>query len=73
LLAMVLGMMGVPAEGIAIVLGADRLLDMCRTAVNVTGDLVTAAVVERVEQRRVRSVGDEFAVVTEPGRRASGT
>ena len=51
LLMMVLGMVGVPAEGIAIVLGTDRLLDMCRTAVNVTGDMVTAAVVDRVERR----------------------
>jgi len=51
LLMMVLGMVGVPVEGIAIVLGTDRLLDMCRTAVNVTGDMVTATVVDRVEGR----------------------
>jgi DAACS family dicarboxylate/amino acid:cation (Na+ or H+) symporter len=49
LLMMILGMVGVPIEGIAIVLGVDRLLDMCRTVLNVTGDLVTAAVVERFE------------------------
>jgi dicarboxylate/amino acid:cation (Na+ or H+) symporter, DAACS family len=49
LLMMVLGMVGVPAEGIAIVLGVDRILDMCRTVLNVTGDLVTATVVARVE------------------------
>ena len=53
LLMMVLGMVGVPAEGIAIVLGTDRLLDMCRTVVNVMGDMVTAAVVDRVEGRDV--------------------
>lgn len=53
LLMMVLGMVGVPVEGIAIVLGADRLLDMCRTVVNVTGDLVTATVVDRFESRVV--------------------
>ena len=53
LLMMVLGMVGVPVEGIAIVLGTDRLLDMCRTVVNVTGDMVTAAVVDRVEGRDV--------------------
>jgi DAACS family dicarboxylate/amino acid:cation (Na+ or H+) symporter len=47
LLMSVLAMVGVPPEGIAIVLGIDRLLDMCRTVLNVTGDLVTAAVVER--------------------------
>jgi len=47
LLMMVLAMVGVPAEGIAIILGVDRILDMCRTTLNVTGDLVTAAVVHR--------------------------
>ena len=49
LLMMILGMVGVPIEGIAIVLGVDRILDMCRTVLNVTGDLVTAAVVQRFE------------------------
>jgi DAACS family dicarboxylate/amino acid:cation (Na+ or H+) symporter len=38
---------GVPAEGMALVLGVDRFLDMCRTAVNVSGDLVIAALVDR--------------------------
>jgi DAACS family dicarboxylate/amino acid:cation (Na+ or H+) symporter len=38
---------GVPAEGMALILGVDRFLDMCRTAVNVGGDLVIAAVVSR--------------------------
>lgn len=49
LLMMVLGMVGVPPEGIAIVLGIDRLLDMCRTVLNVSGDMVTATIVTRVE------------------------
>jgi dicarboxylate/amino acid:cation (Na+ or H+) symporter, DAACS family len=49
LLMMVLGMVGVPMEGIAIILGVDRILDMCRTTVNVTGDLVTATIVHRYE------------------------
>ena len=39
----------VPAEAIAIILGIDRFLDMCRTALNVTGDLVIAVVVSRGE------------------------
>ena len=38
---------GIPAEGMGLILGVDRLLDMCRTAVNVTGDLVIAALVDR--------------------------
>ena len=49
LLMMVLGMVGVPMEGIAIILGVDRILDMCRTVVNVTGDMVTATIVDRFE------------------------
>lgn len=56
LLMMVLGMVGVPMQGIAIVLGVDRILDMCRTTVNVTGDLVTAAVVERFAGVRQGSI-----------------
>lgn len=50
LLAMVLVMVGVPAEGIAIVLGVDRLLDMARTVPNVTGDLATALIIARLER-----------------------
>ena len=40
---------GVPAEGIGIILGVDRLLDMCRTVLNVTGDLTAAAYVAESE------------------------
>lgn len=40
---------GVPAEGMALILGVDRFLDMCRSAVNVAGDLVIAALVARNE------------------------
>jgi DAACS family dicarboxylate/amino acid:cation (Na+ or H+) symporter len=49
-IAMILGIVGVPAEGIGVVLGVDRFLDMCRTAVNVTGDLAAAVVVSRGER-----------------------
>lgn len=52
LLMVVLGMVGIPMEGIAIILGIDRILDMSRTVLNVTGDLVTAAIVVRVEEGR---------------------
>ena len=48
-IAMILGIVGVPVEGIGVVLGVDRFLDMCRTAVNVTGDLAAAVVVSRGE------------------------
>lgn len=49
MLAMVLKSIGVPLEGIALILGVERLLDMCRTAVNVTGDLSCAVVVASTE------------------------
>lgn len=42
--------MGIPVEGMVIILGVDRLLDMCRTAVNVTGDLVAAVLFRAVGQ-----------------------
>ena len=44
-IAMICGIIGVPPEGIGIILGVDRFLDMCRTSLNVTGDLATAVVV----------------------------
>jgi len=49
-IAMILAMVGIPAEGIGLILGVDRLLDMCRTTLNVTGDLVLAQVVSRGEK-----------------------
>ncbi len=48
--ALILGMVGVPVEGIGMILGVDRLLDMCRTTLNVTGDLAAAVVVSRGER-----------------------
>jgi DAACS family dicarboxylate/amino acid:cation (Na+ or H+) symporter len=49
LLVGILAMFGVPAEGIAIILGVDRILDMSRTTVNVTGDLVASAYIAKSE------------------------
>ncbi len=49
-IALILVMVGVPAEGIGLILGVDRFLDMCRTTLNVTGDLVAATVVSRGEK-----------------------
>jgi Na+/H+-dicarboxylate symporter len=48
--ALILGMVGVPPEGIGLVLGVDRFLDMCRTTLNVTGDLTAATVISRGEE-----------------------
>lgn len=41
---------GIPIEGMVIILGVNRLLDMCRTMVNVTGDLVAALLFQSVGQ-----------------------
>jgi len=50
-IAMILGLVGVPVEGIGMILGVDRFLDMCRTTLNVSGDLAAAVVVSRGEPR----------------------
>lgn len=53
LIVILLNQVGVPAEGIGLILGVDRFLDMCRTTLNVSGDLVIAQLV-------TASVGDEI-------------
>jgi DAACS family dicarboxylate/amino acid:cation (Na+ or H+) symporter len=60
--AMILVMVGVPAEGIGLILGVDRFLDMCRTTLNVTGDLVLATVVSRGETDDVVPKGEPYPV-----------
>ena len=49
MLAMVFNQVGLPVEGIALVMGVDRLLDMMRTAVNVTGDAAITSIVAKSE------------------------
>ena len=51
MLAMVLNQVGLPLEGIGIIMGVDRLLDMCRTAVNITGDAMVSTVVAKGENK----------------------
>ena len=51
MLAMVLNQVGLPSEGIALIIGIDRLLDMTRTAVNVTGDATISCVVASSEKK----------------------
>jgi DAACS family dicarboxylate/amino acid:cation (Na+ or H+) symporter len=46
--ALILGGVGVPPEGIGLILGVDRFLDMCRTTLNVMGDLVAATVISKL-------------------------
>lgn len=47
ILAMVLNTVGIPPEGVALLMGVDRILDMCRTAINVAGDLVASKLLDR--------------------------
>lgn len=54
-IALILGTIGVPPAGIGLVLGVDRLLDMCRTTLNVIGDLVAAQVVSATNRSEAAS------------------
>ncbi|MBR57088.1 MAG: hypothetical protein CMH54_03420 [Myxococcales bacterium] len=57
-LAMVLTAIGVPAEGLALVLGVDRILDMFRTATNIVGDSAVTTMMARLE-------GDDLQIMTD--------
>ena len=52
MLAMVLQSVGLPVEGIALVAGIDRIFDMGRTTVNITGDASCAIIVSELERRK---------------------
>ena len=58
-LAMVLQSVGLPTEGIALIMGIDRILDMLRTAVNITGDAVCTTIVAHQEKALDRTVFNE--------------
>ena len=62
-LAMILGTVGIPAAGIALIMGVDRILDMSRTAINVSGDLVAAKLMDKWSATQPETVN---ATVTEP-------
>jgi Na+/H+-dicarboxylate symporter len=59
MLAMVLNQVGLPVEGVALIIGVDRLLDMVRTAVNITGDAVVSCIVGKSEGQFDQSVFDQ--------------
>ena len=59
MLTMVLTQVGLPVEGIALIIGVDRLLDMTRTAGNVAGDATVATIVAHSEKKLDRSVLDD--------------
>jgi Na+/H+-dicarboxylate symporter len=58
-LTMVLGQVGLPVEGIALIIGVDRLLDMMRTTVNVTGDCAISCIVAKSENALDQTVFDD--------------
>ena len=56
MLSMVFAQVGIPVEGIGLILGVDRLLDMVRTAVNVSGDAAVSVIVAKSEGKLDESV-----------------
>ncbi|WAA10874.1 dicarboxylate/amino acid:cation symporter [Fervidibacillus albus] len=60
MLAMVLQTVNLPVEGIALIIGIDRILDMARTAVNVTGDAVCAVIVSETEKAREERLNKKY-------------
>ena len=60
-LALMLRVVGLPLEGIGLIIGVDRLLDMCRTAVNITGDAVCTTIVSSQAGELDRNVFDKKA------------
>lgn len=74
MLSMVLTQVGLPVEGIALIIGVDRLLDMMRTAVNVTGDATVTCVVAKSEQQLDEAVfnNPDVALVDEDDVLAKG-
>jgi DAACS family dicarboxylate/amino acid:cation (Na+ or H+) symporter len=47
---------GVPGESIALIYGIDRILDMSRTVLNVTGDITAAAYIDHQENKRINNI-----------------
>lgn len=64
-LAMVLQSVGLPVEGIALIIGVDRFLDMVRTAVNITGDAVVSVIVAKSEKMLNRECYDNMTLNAE--------
>jgi Na+/H+-dicarboxylate symporter len=69
ILATILTSVGVPATGIAIILGVDRLLDMCRTVGNVTGDMVASVVIDHLTRNEAELAEERLGKVTTPAMR----
>ncbi|NUP08052.1 MAG: cation:dicarboxylase symporter family transporter, partial [Polyangiaceae bacterium] len=65
MIVIVMQSVNVPGEGIAVILGVDRILDMCRTALNVTGDMVVASYVSTAEGYPLRMDGRARSAATD--------
>ncbi|MEZ4826024.1 MAG: dicarboxylate/amino acid:cation symporter [Bacteroidia bacterium] len=61
-LALVLSTAGIPESGIALIFGLDRILDMCRTVVNIFGDLSLTAIMAKSEGENVRIIADHDVI-----------
>ncbi|MCF7812085.1 dicarboxylate/amino acid:cation symporter [Candidatus Gracilibacteria bacterium] len=62
ILSAVLSSAGVPPSGVALIIGVDRILDMCRTTLNVTGDLTASVVIDRFTHRSlVQKIAHPFS------------
>ena len=72
ILATILNSVGIPPAGIAIIIGVDRLLDMCRTAVNVTGDLVACVTIDHLFKGPAELAEEHLGRVPTPAMPHSG-
>ena len=59
MLTMVLTQVGLPVEGVALIIGVDRLLDMMRTAVNITGDSMVSLITSKSEKSFNKSIFED--------------
>ncbi|MBI3289561.1 MAG: dicarboxylate/amino acid:cation symporter [Elusimicrobia bacterium] len=71
MLMAILASIGVPPEGVLLILGVDRFLDMCRTVLNVTGDLIIAVLVARSERGAGPLLNEELGLMRPSAARAA--
>ena len=71
ILSMTLRSAGIPTSGIGLILGVDRIVDMCRTAINVTGDLVAAVVIDRLAGGKLSAAAQRVRDDAQEARRAT--
>jgi len=64
ILTMVLSAIGIPAEGLALIIALDRPLDMIRTSVNVTGDALVSAIIDRYLKMKTNNNSNKAELIT---------